>query len=296
MEGDEAALEQRPLPARARVRLPLAEHLARPASRRRRRRRRRAPPRPPRRACRGSGRRSAAAWRSARAGGRRRSAWRSGARAPGRGRGRTRAARRRPARVSKSPEPPTRAALPELLEVARVGGGDRRRVDASRRRSPGASTSRASSSSSRSRPPSPSRTTYLWCIRSRQPGIGLTGTPSVSSTCGSVRGGAGKNGPLAVVRRPLVLVEGDPHAHAARRRVADRVRDAVADRARQAHVVECEVERPRAPRRARPRRARRRPRRSARRRCGCGRRAWPRTVPRPLDFKSDLRGRRYGRD
>jgi hypothetical protein len=41
---------------------------------------------------------------------------------------------------------------------------------------------------------SPSRTTYLWCMRSRQPGIGLTGTPSVSSTCGSVRGGAGKNG------------------------------------------------------------------------------------------------------
>ena len=40
----------------------------------------------------------------------------------------------------------------------------------------------------------PSRTTYLWCIRSRQPGIALTGTPSVSSTCGSVCGGAGKNG------------------------------------------------------------------------------------------------------
>ena len=42
-----------------------------------------------------------------------------------------------------------------------------------------------------------SRTTYLWCIRSRQPGIGLTGTPSVSSTCGSVCGGAGKNGRCA---------------------------------------------------------------------------------------------------
>jgi hypothetical protein len=41
---------------------------------------------------------------------------------------------------------------------------------------------------------SPSRTTYLWCIRSRQPGIGFTGTPSVSSTSGSVYGGAGKNG------------------------------------------------------------------------------------------------------
>ena len=58
---------------------------------------------------------------------------------------------------------------------------------------------------------SPSRTAYLWCIRSRQPGIGLTGTPSVSSTCGSVRGGAGKNGAVAGVRRRLVLVEGDPH-------------------------------------------------------------------------------------
>jgi hypothetical protein len=35
----------------------------------------------------------------------------------------------------------------------------------------------------------------------------------------------------------------DPDAHAARRGIPDRVRDAVTDRAREANVVECEVER-----------------------------------------------------
>jgi hypothetical protein len=62
----------------------------------------------------------------------------------------------------------------------------------------------------------------LWCIRSRQPGIARA---------------------LAVLRRPLVLVVGDPDPHAAPRGAADRVRDAVTDVAGEPHVVECEVER-----------------------------------------------------
>jgi len=37
----------------------------------------------------------------------------------------------------------------------------------------------------------PSRTTYLWCMRSGSPGIARNGTPSVSSSDGSVRGGGG---------------------------------------------------------------------------------------------------------
>ena len=48
----------------------------------------------------------------------------------------------------------------------------------SRRRSPGARTSRRSSSSSPSRRVSPSRTTYLWCMRSGTPAIARAGTPS----------------------------------------------------------------------------------------------------------------------
>jgi hypothetical protein len=48
---------------------------------------------------------------------------------------------------------------------------------------------------------------------------------------------------VPVVGRPLVLVERDPHAHAAGRGGADRVRHPVADGAGQPHVVECEDER-----------------------------------------------------
>ena len=92
---------------------------------------------------------------------------------------------------------------------------------------------------------SPSRTTYLWCIRSRQPGIGRTGTPSVSSTCGSVRGGAGKNGrstSSSAGRSSWLNAIRTCTPRAAASLIAPP--DAVADLTRQAHVVECEVERP----------------------------------------------------
>ena len=37
----------------------------------------------------------------------------------------------------------------------------------------------------------PSRTTYLWCIRSGTPGIALAGMPAAANVPGSVRGGGG---------------------------------------------------------------------------------------------------------
>ena len=88
----------------------------------------------------------------------------------------------------------------------------------------------------------------MWCIRSRQPGIGRTGTPSVSSTCGSVRGGAGKNGrsPSSGGRSSWLNAIRTRTPRAAAPRIASATR--VADRAGQAHVVECEVERPARPR------------------------------------------------
>ena len=67
---------------------------------------------------------------------------------------------------------------------------DRRRVRRSRRRSPAATRSRLSSSASRSRPSAPSRITYLWCIRSGTPAIGLRRRPgaiAISCTSGSGR-------------------------------------------------------------------------------------------------------------
>jgi hypothetical protein len=39
---------------------------------------------------------------------------------------------------------------------------------------------------------SPSRTTYLWCIRSGTPGTPQVGNGSASTSSGSVRGGGGK--------------------------------------------------------------------------------------------------------
>jgi hypothetical protein len=53
----------------------------------------------------------------------------------------------------------------------------------------------------------------------------------------------GEERPAAVVGRRLVLIERDPHGHAAGRGGADRLGHGVPDGARQPHVVECEVER-----------------------------------------------------
>ena len=76
-------------------------------------------------------------------------------------------------------------------------------------------------------------------MRSRQPGIGRSGTPSCSSSEGSVRGGGGSNGPRLGLR--LVLVEGDPHLHAAVARGPQRVAHLIAHRTGQPQVVEGQV-------------------------------------------------------
>ena len=69
------------------------------------------------------------------------------------------------------------------------------------------------------------------------PGMPAVGNGSASISSGFVRGGGGRD-PLVVVR-----VVGEPHAHAARGRVAQRARHQVARLARQADVVEGQVER-----------------------------------------------------
>ena len=224
MEGDEAALQQRPLPARARVHRPTGSNTWRPAWRRRRRRRRRAPPRSPRPACRGSARRSAAASRSARAGARRRSAWRSGARAPARGRGRTTAARRRPARVSKLPDAPMRPVSQSCSKLRVNAAATRRRVE--RRDDVLLARQRVERPVHRAgpEPRAPSRTDVLVVHQVAPAG---DRPDRHAERLQHVRLGARRRGeerPVAVVGRPLVLVERDPDPHAAGRGAADRVR------------------------------------------------------------------------
>ena len=100
-------------------------------------------------------------------------------------------ARRSCAKPSRSSTLPAR---PQLVEVARVGGRQLGRLDRRQhvlRALPGVERPVRSS---RSTPPRRRAPTYLWCMRSRQPGIGCSGTPSCSSSVGSVRGGGGSNG------------------------------------------------------------------------------------------------------
>src|SRR3954452_20071895 len=74
----------------------------------------------------------------------------------------------------------------------------------------------------------PSRTRYLWCMRSGSPGIAFSGTPSSARMSGRVLGGGG-HGDL----EKSVCVERDPHRDAARMGRAKGGGDAVSDRAGQ---------------------------------------------------------------
>ena len=92
----------------------------------------------------------------------------------------------------------------------------------------------------------PSRTTYLWCMRSGSPGIARSGTPSCSSSDGSVRGGGGSG---LTARSPSWL---KAMRTATPRAAAARIAPATVSPTGpgQAHVVEGDVER--ALRRAEP--------------------------------------------
>ena len=117
--------------------------------------------------------------------------WASLSPRPGQNQGRTgfpstRAGRCRPCRCAGRPAASRAARSP------RDSGPRARRVDREDRGSPRASTSRPSSSSSPSRrSASPSRITYLWCIRSGTPGIAAVGKGSDSTSSGFVCGGEG---------------------------------------------------------------------------------------------------------
>ena len=135
------------------------------------------------------------------------------------------------------------APLPELAEVARVGG--RRAAESSTVAS--TFSWRVQESIVQLAEPvqtaSPSRTTYLWCIRSGMPGMPFARRPEllehVALGARRRRLEGRRSGP------GVVVVEGQPHPHAAAHGGAQRVGDGVADRAGQPHVVERELERPR---------------------------------------------------
>mgnify|MGYP003694283217 CR=1 FL=1 len=113
------------------------------------------------------------------------------------------------------------------------------RLRRSRSRSPAATTNRRSSSSTPSRPSAPSRTAYLWCIRSGIPAIGRCGTPQRRDQLDvRLRGRRHRD------RVAMADVVDHPDSDAARRRGLDRPADELCGLGPQVEVVLREVERP----------------------------------------------------